>query len=80
MWASEHSAEIEKIVFYSMHPGWADTPGVQNAMPGFRDKFQSSLRSQDEGADTIVWLSVCDKERLLKKCNGKFFLDRALAE
>ncbi|KAL2467955.1 NAD(P)-binding Rossmann-fold superfamily protein [Forsythia ovata] len=35
---TEKWAELYKdrgIGFYSMHPGWADTPGVANSMPGF---------------------------------------------
>lgn len=35
---TEKWAEIYKnkgIGFYSMHPGWADTPGVATSMPGF---------------------------------------------
>jgi hypothetical protein len=43
-----------------MHPGWADTPGVQTSLPGFHAKFKDSLRSMDEGADTINWLAISD--------------------
>ena len=25
------------ITFTSMHPGWADTPGLSASLPGFRD-------------------------------------------
>ena len=57
----------------SMHPGWADTPGVQNALPGFRRVTQSVLRSADEGADTIVWLARATEA---DRVSGKLFLDR----
>lgn len=40
----------------SMHPGWADTPGIQESLPRFRALTKRLLRSPDEGADTTVWL------------------------
>ena len=61
------------IGVYAMHPGWVDTHGVQTSMPDFRARFQGSLRNIDEGADTIVWLSVVEPERLEP---GGFYLDR----
>lgn len=48
------------VRFFAMHPGWADTPGVQTSLPGFHAKFKDSLRSMDEGADTINWLAISD--------------------
>jgi len=56
-----------------MHPGWADTPGVQGALPGFRRLTQRVLRSSQEGADTIVWLA---RAREADKTSGQLFLDR----
>jgi dehydrogenase/reductase SDR family protein 12 len=26
------------VGFYSMHPGWADTPGVSKSLPGLSEK------------------------------------------
>ena len=43
---------------YSMHPGWADTPGVASALPGFRALTGPLLRTPEEGADTAVWLAA----------------------
>lgn len=43
---------------YAMHPGWADTPGVAAALPGFRRVTGPLLRSPEEGADTAVWLAA----------------------
>ena len=54
-------------------PGWADTPGVQSALPGFRRITQTILRSSEEGADTIVWLA---RAREAADISGKLFLDR----
>lgn len=70
-WAEEW--QTRNIVVNSMHPGWADTPGVQSALPGFRRVTQSVLRSSDEGADTIVWLARATEA---DQVSGKLFLDR----
>jgi NAD(P)-dependent dehydrogenase (short-subunit alcohol dehydrogenase family) len=56
MWA-ERLAD-RGIVSHSMHPGWADTPGVQGSIPAFRRLTAVILRSPAQGADTIVWLAA----------------------
>ena len=61
------------IVVNAMHPGWADTPGVESALPGFHRLTRRILRSPEEGADTIVWLAVATEAG---KVSGKLFLDR----
>ena len=61
------------IVVNAMHPGWADTPGVETALPGFYRATKRLLRSPDEGADTAVWLA-CSTEAA--RVSGKFWLDR----
>ncbi len=60
-------------VFQAMHPGWADTPGVQSALPRFRSIAGPLLRSPEQGADTIVWLA-CDEQA--GQSSGGFWLDR----
>ncbi len=45
----------------SMHPGWVDTAGVQDALPTFRKITGPFLRNEAEGADTIVWLVASDE-------------------
>jgi NAD(P)-dependent dehydrogenase (short-subunit alcohol dehydrogenase family) len=45
------------ITVHSMHPGWADTPGVQTSLPKFRKLTRPLLRNADQGADTIFWLA-----------------------
>lgn len=64
--------ENTSITVNAMHPGWADTPGVADALPGFHQLTQLVLRDNTEGADTIVWLAV--KPEL--NTSGKFFFDR----
>jgi len=61
------------IVVNAMHPGWADTPGIQRALPEFRSLMRAVLRSPEEGADTIVWLAVASEAG---RVSGKLFLDR----
>jgi dehydrogenase/reductase SDR family member 12 len=68
------------ISFYSMHPGWAATPGVQKSLPDFFDGKFGKLRTSEQGADTIVWLASISPDSLDKSTNnGKFFFDRAIA-
>ncbi|KAJ3355621.1 Dehydrogenase/reductase SDR member 12 [Entophlyctis luteolus] len=62
------------IRFYSMHPGWADTPGVQSSIPGFYNAMKSRLRTAAQGADTIVWAAVALEAKRVR--NGAFLFDR----
>ncbi len=55
-----------------MHPGWADTPGVRTSLPGFAKVTAPILRSADEGADTIAWLSATRRDLP----SGEFWCDR----
>ncbi len=61
------------IVANAMHPGWADTPGLEASLPGFRDLLGGLLRTPAEGADTTVWLVAADEGR---RMTGRVFLDR----
>jgi dehydrogenase/reductase SDR family protein 12 len=71
MWATrEHQTE-----FVSMHPGWADTPGVQESIPGFRKVTAPILRTASEGADTIAWLASVNP---LPGVSGSFWSDREI--
>ena len=62
------------IVVHSMHPGWAETPGVARSLPTFRKVMGPFLRTAKDGADTLVWLASNDGEPLDQ--NGRFWLDR----
>jgi dehydrogenase/reductase SDR family member 12 len=72
MWADRHAPG--DVVFHALHPGWADTPGVEEALPTFRKVVGPLLRSADQGADSLVWLAADDTEPLAS--TGKFWLDR----
>ncbi|MFI0460494.1 MAG: SDR family NAD(P)-dependent oxidoreductase [Ilumatobacteraceae bacterium] len=69
IWATkEHS-----VHFDAMHPGWADTPGVQESIPAFRRITKPILRSPEQGADTIAWLSAVQP---IPGASGSFWSDR----
>ena len=69
---SEH-VDASEVVFHALHPGWADTPGVEASLPTFRKVMGPLLRSAEQGADTLVWL-VADPEATTS--SGDFWLDR----
>jgi dehydrogenase/reductase SDR family member 12 len=56
MWAQRLAGT--GVTVHAMHPGWADTPGVQSSLPRFHRVTRPLLRSPDQGADTIVWLGA----------------------
>lgn len=64
------------VRFQALHPGWADTPGVEAALPGFRKVVGPLLRSPAQAADTLVWLASDDGEPL--DTNGRFWHDRRI--
>ncbi len=45
------------VAVYATHPGWADTPGVVDSLPGFHKVTGPILRDVAQGADTTVWLA-----------------------
>lgn len=62
------------IVMHAMHPGWVDTDGVDQGLPGFSTIMGPFLRSAEQGADTMVWLATGGAD---DHEPGSFFLDRA---
>lgn len=55
-----------------MHPGWADTPGVQESLPTFARLTRPVLRDDAQGADTSVWLAAVEPA----PASGRFWHDR----
>jgi NAD(P)-dependent dehydrogenase (short-subunit alcohol dehydrogenase family) len=70
-WDQRLAAAGIHVTVNAMHPGWADTPGLAEALPGFYRRMQPILRSPAEGADTIVWLASRPGAG-----GGKLYLDR----
>ncbi len=71
MWAERFGGR--GVHFHALHPGWADTPGVERSLPTFGKIMGPLLRTAEQGADTLVWLAA-DDEPL--ETNGRFWLDR----
>ncbi len=71
-WAGE--ARNSTVSFFSMHPGWAATPGVARALPEFNRRLQGRLRDSRMGADTMCWLA--SSRALLPQHSGLFWFDR----
>nr|XP_011754937.1 dehydrogenase/reductase SDR family member 12 [Macaca nemestrina] len=67
-WAQGHPA----IHFSSMHPGWADTSGTR-CMVGFHARFRDRLRSEAQGADTVLWLAL--SSAAAAQPSSRFFQD-----
>jgi len=71
LWAEELRGG--PVVVNAMHPGWADTPAVQDSLPRFHKVTRHILRTPAEGADTVVWLAASEQGR---RSTGRFFFDR----
>jgi NAD(P)-dependent dehydrogenase (short-subunit alcohol dehydrogenase family) len=74
MWAERFPDR--RIVFHSMHPGWAATAGVAESLPTFNTMMKPFLRTPEQGADTIVWLTAAAEPAAT---TGRFWFDRAVA-
>ena len=54
LWAKQYPDRF----FYSMHPGWAATPGLAFSLPKFNSMMASYLRTPEQGADTIAYAAI----------------------
>jgi len=61
------------VTVHAMHPGWADTAGLESSLPRFHRATRPLLRSPDQGADTIVWLGAAAEPT---DSSGGFWHDR----
>jgi NAD(P)-dependent dehydrogenase (short-subunit alcohol dehydrogenase family) len=68
-WARRHRGTTR---FNAMHPGWADTPGLAESLPGFHRLMGPLLRSPEEGIDTAIWLAADPRAGLP---DGGLYLD-----
>jgi dehydrogenase/reductase SDR family member 12 len=61
------------IVVHAMHPGWSDSPGIRDALPGFSRLIGPILRTPEQGVDTLVWLASAGEPAAT---SGQLWLDR----
>lgn len=69
----QERAALSGITYHAVHPGWADTPGVSDSLPGFRKVMGPLLRDARQGADTAAW-ACWGREPLTDP--GRFWHDR----
>jgi dehydrogenase/reductase SDR family member 12 len=61
------------VAYNAMHPGWVDTPGLEDSLPGFYGVMRPLLRNAEQGADTIIWLATSPQ---VEPPGGRLYLDR----
>lgn len=71
IWAD--ALKEDGITVHAMHPGWVDTPGIEQSLPLFHARLKKILRTPEQGADTIVWLASSEAAG---RSSGRFWLDR----
>lgn len=71
LWAARLADQ--HIAVHSMHPGWADTPGITDSLPRFARYVAPILRTPEQGADTAVWLLAAE---IAGATTGHFWHDR----
>ncbi|MBA3690259.1 MAG: SDR family NAD(P)-dependent oxidoreductase [Actinobacteria bacterium] len=71
MWAAK--LRSTSVVAHAMHPGWADTPGIEASLPGFHRLLGPLLRTPEQGVDTLVWLAASPRAAA---STGELWLDR----
>eukprot|EP00123_Amoebidium_parasiticum_P007775 comp18351_c1_seq1/m.19480 comp18351_c1_seq1/g.19480 ORF comp18351_c1_seq1/g.19480 comp18351_c1_seq1/m.19480 type:complete len:324 (-) comp18351_c1_seq1:43-1014(-) len=72
-WWARREGSNPPVSFYSCHPGWADTAAVRSSMPDFHRRMEGRLRTEEQGADTVVWLTACSN---INVAPGSFVQDR----
>ncbi len=70
---AEATERGEQPLQVAVHPGWAATPGVTDALPGFDRVMGPILRTPEQGADSLVWLSAAPTGDLVP---GALYHDR----
>ncbi|MBQ0797498.1 SDR family NAD(P)-dependent oxidoreductase [Zhongshania sp.] len=63
-----------KTSYYTMHPGWAATPGVAKSLPAFNNKLKHFMRDGRMGADTMIWLATAPE--LSRSDRAELWFDR----
>jgi dehydrogenase/reductase SDR family protein 12 len=64
----------DDVVVHAVHPGWANTPGITRMLPKFRALTRPLLRTPEQGADTVVWVTAAAPPG---ESTGRLWHDRA---
>lgn len=70
--AERMAQEEPGVQWVTVHPGWSDTPAVEEAF-GENKKYLHPLREPWQGAEGVAWLTATKRENIQ---NGEFYLDR----
>jgi NAD(P)-dependent dehydrogenase (short-subunit alcohol dehydrogenase family) len=70
-WASK--LRDTTVVAHAVHPGWADTPGIEASLPRFHTIVGPLLRTPEQGVDTLLWLAAAPEAA---NSTGLLWLDR----
>ena len=73
MWADQLAGT--GVTVNATHPGWVDTPGIKDSLPGFYRIMKPALRTPEQGSDTILWLATGEPGGIE---TGKLWHDRAV--
>lgn len=70
--AERMKEEEPEVQWVTVHPGWSDTPAVEEAF-GDMKKYLLPLREPWQGAEGIAWLAATKRSSIQ---SGEFYLDR----
>lgn len=73
MWADQLAGT--GVTVNATHPGWVDTPGLKESLPGFYRVMRRAMRTPEQGSDTIVWLAAAEDGGVE---SGELWHDRAV--
>jgi dehydrogenase/reductase SDR family member 12 len=72
--AEQWAKDYPDVTFALAHPGWAETPAVDEAF-GDMKKYLEPLREPWQGAEGITWLVSAPKDHII---SGGLYLDRKI--
>ena len=72
LFAERYTRDIPEVAWLSAHPGWVDTPAIDEAY-GSAKKYLEPMRNGWQGAEGIAWMMSTEKAELE---SGAFYLDR----
>jgi len=70
-WSKQHKDDGD-VAFVTVHPGWTDTPAVEEAY-GDQKKYLEPMREPWQGAEGVAWLVAAPRSELQ---SGELYLDR----